>query len=118
LQLMEMGADINVQDVQDRTPLHYAVLHNHKEVTACLLEHLADIEMRDREGSTLGKFHTFTCIGHLAYCNADGSPLSGEVASLILSRRGMNFISIETKLSCSRCKHMSCNCSSRKMWIF
>ncbi|MBA4696446.1 MAG: ankyrin repeat domain-containing protein [Legionella sp.] len=50
LQLLELGADVNCQDKQGRTALHYAFLHRDIEVIDALLAAGADISICDRKG--------------------------------------------------------------------
>ncbi|KAK3291787.1 ankyrin repeat and SOCS box protein 7 [Chaetomium fimeti] len=46
------GARVNVQDINERTALHYAARHLHKEVADLLVEHGASIDVEDMNGST------------------------------------------------------------------
>ena len=50
--LIAQGADINVKDEYDRTPLHYHVQVNNVERVALLLERGADIEAQDKYKNT------------------------------------------------------------------
>jgi len=50
--LLEHGANLNVQDNDGRTPLHYAVENCHVDVARVLFDHGADPTIRDNEGMT------------------------------------------------------------------
>ena len=47
----EKDADVNEEDHKKRTPLHIAVLYNHKDVVALLIENSADVNAEDAEGN-------------------------------------------------------------------
>jgi ankyrin repeat protein len=50
--LLEKGADIKAKDVDDCTPLWYAVMKGHDAVVNLLLEKGADIEVKGDYGQT------------------------------------------------------------------
>lgn len=50
--LLEMGADIEAQDIQEQTPLHYAAKSGYAATVRLLLENGADIKLQDTIGRT------------------------------------------------------------------
>lgn len=48
-----VGKDVNMQDAEGRTPLHYAAAHNQTRITRVLLEAGADTEKEDSKGNTV-----------------------------------------------------------------
>ena len=50
--LLENGADINLTNEQNMTPLHYAVICGGKDAVSLLLENGADTSIRTKEGQT------------------------------------------------------------------
>ena len=50
--LLDSGADINLTDEQNMTPLHYAVISGGKEAVSLLLENGADTSIKTKEGKT------------------------------------------------------------------
>ncbi len=51
-QLIDIGLDVDAEDRDGRTPLHLAVLGEHKEVAQLLLDSGADVNAADEEGRT------------------------------------------------------------------
>ncbi|MGL9726284.1 MAG: ankyrin repeat domain-containing protein [Wolbachia sp.] len=49
--LLEYEADFNVVDNENRNPLHYAVMHEHKKVAKLLINQLT-INSKDKNGFT------------------------------------------------------------------
>lgn len=45
--LLKKGADVNAQNNSGRTPLHYACMRGHADIVRVLLEHHADVNIRD-----------------------------------------------------------------------
>jgi ankyrin repeat protein len=54
--LLEHGADINVQNDNDRTPLFWASYNGALEVVRVLLEHGADVGVKSKYGATALQF--------------------------------------------------------------
>jgi ankyrin repeat protein len=63
LRLLSVGADVNVKDYGDRTPLHWACENGHIQVLQALLDHGAHIEAKDSDGNT--PLHDASSGGHL-----------------------------------------------------
>lgn len=51
--LLNQGVDVNSIDLDDRTALHIAACEGHVEVVELLLSRKANIDARDRWGSTV-----------------------------------------------------------------
>ena len=49
--LLEHEADFNATDNEDRSPLHYAIIHRHKKIAKLLVNHLT-INSSDKNGFT------------------------------------------------------------------
>ena len=59
------GADIDAQDpLSGVTPLSWAALHGHSEVARLLIEHDADLDVRNRDGAR--PLHAAAFLGHAA----------------------------------------------------
>lgn len=50
--MLDAGADINHQEVNGKTALHWAVRYNQVELTKVLLEAGADVTIKDKEEKT------------------------------------------------------------------
>jgi len=50
--LLEKGAEVNVRDRYDRTPLHLAVYLGKKELAELLIHNRADLNAKDKDGKT------------------------------------------------------------------
>ncbi|WP_174516142.1 ankyrin repeat domain-containing protein [Wolbachia endosymbiont of Cardiocondyla obscurior] len=50
--ILENGEDINAQDKDGMTPLHWAVADNNKELAKLLIKHRADVDARNRDKHT------------------------------------------------------------------
>ncbi|WP_082942385.1 ankyrin repeat domain-containing protein [Wolbachia endosymbiont of Nomada ferruginata] len=50
--ILENGEDINAQDKDGVTPLHWAVADNNKELAKLLIKHGADVDVRNRDKHT------------------------------------------------------------------
>jgi ankyrin repeat protein len=50
--LIQKGANVNLGDVEDTTPLHFAALHGHVSAARLLIQHGADINKTDNKGYT------------------------------------------------------------------
>jgi ankyrin repeat protein len=61
--LLELGADVNVQDRDDWMPLHVASAYGHVEITHILLKHGADVKAPDKGVRT--PLHRASERGHL-----------------------------------------------------
>jgi len=61
--LVDDGADINLQDSDGKTALHYAASDEHSDVMKELLDNKADVNSRDKNGST--PLHYAAGNGHL-----------------------------------------------------
>jgi len=44
--LIDKGADVNVKNVGDRTPLMWAAMHGHTEVVRLLIDNGADVDAK------------------------------------------------------------------------
>ena len=55
-ELIDAGADINVQDVSGRRPLHLAVINEQRECVKLLIDAGAEVSIIDREGKSLVYF--------------------------------------------------------------
>ncbi|CAK7350340.1 unnamed protein product [Dovyalis caffra] len=51
-ELLNSGVDVNFRDIDDRTALHIAACQGHTQVVALLLDNRAEIDPKDRWGST------------------------------------------------------------------
>ena len=58
-----VGKDVNMQDAEGRTPLHYAAAHNHTRVAKMLTDAGANTEMADDKDNTA--LHYATGYGRL-----------------------------------------------------
>ena len=47
-----IGKDVNMQDAEKRTPLHYAAAHDHAHVLSFLLREGANLELADAKNNT------------------------------------------------------------------
>jgi ankyrin repeat protein len=66
--LLSIGADVNAKDNwHDRTPLHVACEKGHVQVVKELVEHGADVDVKDKDGSS--PLHWACAKGHLAVVN-------------------------------------------------
>lgn len=54
-ELLDSGIDVNFRDIDDRTALHVAACQGLTDVVSLLLERGADIDRKDRWGSTVSK---------------------------------------------------------------
>ena len=50
--LLELGANVNAQESEGRTPLLYSVMNGDTRLTRLLLEHGADPNQKDGHGET------------------------------------------------------------------
>ena len=50
--LVELGADVNICDKLDRTPLHLAAIHGEVEIVRMLIDAGADVNVQDEDGWT------------------------------------------------------------------
>jgi len=50
--LLDKGADINILDADNQTPLHYASSCGNAEIVKCLLQHRANQDIADSSGET------------------------------------------------------------------
>lgn len=75
-QLLKQGADIHEKDTNERTPLHLAVLHDHKTIIAYLLEKGAYIEARDIYGATPLNLSAFKDDRSFAYLLRQGASIN------------------------------------------
>lgn len=50
--LIIKGADVNAQDKDNRTPLHFAAQNNNKEIVDALIKAGADVNIKDEDGKT------------------------------------------------------------------
>jgi len=57
--LLNEGIDVNSIDLDGRTALHIAACEGHVEVVKLLLSRRANIDARDRWGSTVNLLHSF-----------------------------------------------------------
>ena len=88
--LIAQGADINVKDEYDRTPLHYHAQVNNVERVALLLEKSADIEAQDKYKNTPL---------HFAEYNAEAAQLLIEKGADIKAKNNMGHNVMERLLS-------------------
>lgn len=88
--LITQGADINVKDEYDRTPLHYHAQVNNVERVALLLERGADIEAQDKYKNTPL---------HFAECNAETAQLLIEKGADIKAKDDRGYNPMERMLS-------------------
>ncbi|MFA6560696.1 MAG: ankyrin repeat domain-containing protein [Verrucomicrobiia bacterium] len=83
--LLAKGADINIKDARNETPLHVAVTHSSREVVELLLVHKADANAKDDCGHT--PLHNAARKGNndvvelLLACRADINAKSGFLPS-------------------------------------
>ena len=88
--LIAQGADINVKDEYDRTPLHYHAQVNNVERVALLLEKGADIEAQDKYKNTPL---------HFAEYNAEAAQLLIEKGADIKAKDDRGYNPMERMLS-------------------
>ena len=88
--LIAQGADINVKDEYDRTPLHYHAQVNNVERVALLLEKSADIEAQDKYKNTPL---------HFAEYNAEAAQLLIEKGADIKAKDDRGYNPMERMLS-------------------
>ena len=88
--LIAQGADINVKDEYDRTPLHYHAQVNNVERVALLLEKGADIEAQDKYKNTPL---------HFAEYNAEAAQLLIEKGADIKAKDDRGYNPMECMLS-------------------
>ena len=88
--LIAQGADINVKDEYDRTPLHYHAQVNNVEKVALLLERGADIEAQDKYKNTPL---------HFAEYNAEAAQLLIEKGADIKAKDDRGYNPMERMLS-------------------
>jgi len=88
--LIAQGADINVKDEYDRTPLHYHAQVNNVERVALLLEKGADIEAQDKYKNTPL---------HFAEYNAEAAQLLIEKGADIKAKDDRGYAPMERMLS-------------------
>ena len=77
--LLCRGANESTKDGHGRTPLHYAVLHGHEEMTRLLLENRADVTAKDMWDSV--PLHLAALLGHEALCQmllGNGADVAAE----------------------------------------
>ena len=75
--LLELGADVNVQDNSQESPLHFACTYGNFNTALLLLDHGAEINAQDAHGQT-----PLHCIseGFMAYNEFNGT----SIAQLLL----------------------------------
>lgn len=61
--MIAVGKDVNMQDAEGRTPLHYAAAHNHTRVAKMLTDAGANTEVADAKDNTA--LHYATGYGRL-----------------------------------------------------
>jgi ankyrin repeat protein len=73
--LIEIGSDVNIQDVRGRSPLHLAILNNDIDLANLLIGSGANIELKDNNGNTpllnAVRFAKFSTIEYLINNRAD-----------------------------------------------
>jgi ankyrin repeat protein len=83
--LLRAGADVNVKDSRDRTPLLWASIFGHAQVVKELLDHGADIEATSISGRT--SLHCAWANGNVAVVNELLSPNDSNDTTTILGKR-------------------------------
>lgn len=58
-ELLDSGVDVNFKDIDDRRALHVSACQGFTEVVALLLDRGAEIDPKDRWGSTVTPFFSF-----------------------------------------------------------
>lgn len=61
--LLASGADVNYSDTDNRTPLHVAACQGYREVVELLILNGAEVEAKDRWGSTVSLALISLCYG-------------------------------------------------------
>lgn len=68
-ELLDSGIDVNFRDIDDRTALHVAACQGLTDVVSLLLERGADVDPKDRWGSTVSK----NSISNVKNCKLGGN---------------------------------------------